>query len=47
MRTLKDFAFHVVGTEEEARQLERSLTQVAIEQARASGQLADRRRTAA
>ncbi len=37
VRTLKDFAFHVVGTEEEARQLERSLTQVAIEQARASG----------
>lgn len=37
LRTLKDFAFHVVGTEEEARRLERDLAQVALEQARASG----------
>ena len=37
LRILKDFAFHVVGTEAEARQLDRSLAQVAIEQARASG----------
>jgi UDPglucose--hexose-1-phosphate uridylyltransferase len=37
MRTLKDFAFHVVGTEDEARELDQSLAQVAIEQARASG----------
>ncbi len=37
VRTLKDYAFHVVGTEEEARELDRSLVQVAIEQARASG----------
>ena len=37
MRTLKDYAFHVVGTEAEARQLDQSLAQVAIEQARASG----------
>ena len=36
-RTLKDFAFHVVGTEEEARQLDRDLAQVAIEKARAAG----------
>jgi UDPglucose--hexose-1-phosphate uridylyltransferase len=34
---LKDFAFHVVGTEEEARELDRSLVQVAMAQARASG----------
>ena len=37
LRTLKDYAFHVVGTEDEARELERSLAQVALAQARASG----------
>jgi UDPglucose--hexose-1-phosphate uridylyltransferase len=37
VRTLKDYAFHVVGTSEEAREMERSLAQVAISQARASG----------
>jgi len=37
LRVLKDFAFHVVGTEEEARHLEQNLAQVAISQARASG----------
>ena len=37
LRILKDFAFHVVGTEAEARELDRNLAQVAIEQARASG----------
>ena len=37
LRILKDFAFHVVGTEAEARELDRNLVQVAIEQARASG----------
>ena len=36
-RMLKDFAFHVVGTEEEARELDQSLVQVAMAQARASG----------
>ncbi len=37
LRVLKDFAFHVVGTEEEAAELDRSLAQVALSQARASG----------
>ena len=37
LRTLKDFAFHVVGTEAEARALDQSLAQVAMSQARASG----------
>lgn len=37
LRTLKDFAFHVVGTTEEARELDGTLAQVAISQARASG----------
>ena len=37
IRTLKDYAFHVVGAEFEARELERSLAQVAMAQARASG----------
>jgi UDPglucose--hexose-1-phosphate uridylyltransferase len=36
-RVLKDFAFHTVGTEDEARELDRNLAQVAIAQARASG----------
>jgi UDPglucose--hexose-1-phosphate uridylyltransferase len=36
-RMLKDFAFHVVGTETEARALDRSLVQVAMASARASG----------
>ncbi len=34
---LKDFAFHVVGTGEDARELERGLGQVALAQARATG----------
>ena len=37
LRTLKDFAFHVVGTTEEAREFDGTLAQVAISQARASG----------
>jgi galactose-1-phosphate uridylyltransferase len=37
VRTLKDYAFHVVGTNQEAREMERSLAQVALSQARASG----------
>ena len=37
LRILKDFAFHVVGTEEEARELDRNLAQVAIASARAAG----------
>ena len=37
LRVLKDYAFHVVGTEEEARRVERSLAQVALAQARAAG----------
>jgi UDPglucose--hexose-1-phosphate uridylyltransferase len=36
-RMLKDFAFHAVGTEDEARDLDRSLAQVALAQARAAG----------
>jgi UDPglucose--hexose-1-phosphate uridylyltransferase len=36
-RMLKDFAFHVVGTEEEGRELDRSVAQVALSNARASG----------
>jgi UDPglucose--hexose-1-phosphate uridylyltransferase len=37
LRTLKDFAFNVVGSQEEAREMERNLAQVAMAQARASG----------
>ncbi len=37
LRVLKDYAFHVVGTGAEAREIERSLAQVALAQARASG----------
>jgi UDPglucose--hexose-1-phosphate uridylyltransferase len=37
VRTLKDYAFHVVGTTEEARELDGALAQVALSQARASG----------
>ena len=37
MRMLKDFAFHVVGTDEDARELDGTLAQVALSQARASG----------
>src|SRR3954451_17707229 len=36
-RMLKDFAFHVVGTEVDARELERSAIQGAIAQPRTSG----------
>jgi UDPglucose--hexose-1-phosphate uridylyltransferase len=37
VRMLKDFAFHVVGTEDEARELDRGIAQVAIADARAAG----------
>ena len=37
VRMLKDFAFHVVGTGEDARELDRGLAQVALAQARATG----------
>ncbi|HEX8941225.1 MAG TPA: hypothetical protein VF763_13780 [Candidatus Limnocylindrales bacterium] len=37
LRILKDYAFHVVGTEEEAQELERAVAQVALSQARSSG----------
>jgi UDPglucose--hexose-1-phosphate uridylyltransferase len=37
VRMLKDYAFHVVGTNEEARELDGTLVQVALSQARASG----------
>ena len=37
LRVLKDYAFHTVGTEHEARELDRSVAQVAIAQARATG----------
>jgi UDPglucose--hexose-1-phosphate uridylyltransferase len=37
VRMLKDFAFHVVGTGEDARELDRGLGQVALAQARATG----------
>ena len=37
VRMLKDFAFHVVGTGEDARELDRSIAQVPLSQARATG----------
>ena len=37
IRMLKDFAFHVVGTGEDARELDRSIAQVPLSQARATG----------
>lgn len=37
VRTLKDFAFHVVGTDEEARELGSAVAQVSLTNARASG----------
>jgi UDPglucose--hexose-1-phosphate uridylyltransferase len=37
LRTLKDFAFHVVGTDEDARELDVSVAQVSLLEARASG----------
>jgi UDPglucose--hexose-1-phosphate uridylyltransferase len=37
LRVLKDYAFHVVGAEDEARAIDRNLAQVALAQARASG----------
>jgi UDPglucose--hexose-1-phosphate uridylyltransferase len=37
LRVLKDYAFHVVGAEGEARAIDRNLAQVALAQARASG----------
>src|SRR5512145_2479192 len=36
-RMLKDFAFHVVGTDEESREIDGAMAQVALSQARASG----------
>jgi UDPglucose--hexose-1-phosphate uridylyltransferase len=36
-RILKDYAFHTVGTEEEARVLDRGVAQVALDTARAAG----------
>jgi len=37
LRTLKDYAFNVVGSEEEARELEKNSAQVALAQAPAAG----------
>jgi UDPglucose--hexose-1-phosphate uridylyltransferase len=37
LRVLKDFAFHTVGTDEDARELDRGVAQVAIAEARAAG----------
>ena len=37
VRTLKDYAFHVVGTDTEARALDASVVQVALSQARSAG----------
>jgi UDPglucose--hexose-1-phosphate uridylyltransferase len=37
LRTLKDFAFHVIGTDAEARELEANVAQVSLTNARASG----------
>jgi diadenosine tetraphosphate (Ap4A) HIT family hydrolase len=37
LRILKDYAFHVVGTEEEGRELDRRFAQVAMSDARAAG----------
>ena len=37
LRVLKDYAFHVVGTEEEARELDQRFAQVALTEARAAG----------
>jgi UDPglucose--hexose-1-phosphate uridylyltransferase len=37
LRLLKDYAFSTVGTEEEAREMERSRAQVALSEARAAG----------
>ena len=37
LRALKDYAFHVVGTEEEARELDQRFAQVALDVARAAG----------
>ena len=37
VRTLKDFAFHVVGTGDDARDLDQGIAQVALAEARAAG----------
>lgn len=37
LRVLKDYAFHVVGTEDEARELDQRFAQVAMSDARAAG----------
>ena len=46
VRVLKDYAFHVVGTEAEARELDRAVAQVALASGPGGGELADRRRSA-
>ena len=46
LRTLKDYAFHVVGAQDEARELEQNLAQVAMSQARAAGSWRTDRRAA-
>jgi len=37
VRMLKDFAFHVVGTDDDARELDRGIAQVPLAEARATG----------
>lgn len=37
LRVLKDYAFHVVGTEQERKELDRGIAQVTVSEARASG----------
>ncbi|MFI5259875.1 MAG: hypothetical protein ACHQ01_09755 [Candidatus Limnocylindrales bacterium] len=37
IRTLKDYAFHVVGAQDEAREMDRNLAQIAMSQAKAAG----------
>jgi UDPglucose--hexose-1-phosphate uridylyltransferase len=37
VRMLKDFAFHLVGTDDDARELDRGIAQVALAEARATG----------
>ncbi len=37
LRVLKDYAFHLVGTEEEGRELDQGLAQVPLDEARAAG----------
>jgi UDPglucose--hexose-1-phosphate uridylyltransferase len=37
MRVLKDFAFHVIGTEQERDEIDRGITQMTVSEARAAG----------